>query len=117
MLGLFKLKCVGSQMIALCLKSYYVDKQDREKKKFSTKGMSKRQNNITWQRFKAALNGSTDRAENRGFRRVNRQMATYKQQKQTDRQTDSLYFSTMVIKAMQLMESCINTKPKNKIYA
>ena len=26
---------------------------------------------------------------------------------QTDRQTDSLYFSTMIIKAMQLMGSCI----------
>jgi len=52
-----------------------------KKRKFSTKGISKRQNNITWQRFKAALNGSVDRAENRGFRMVNGQMATYDQQK------------------------------------
>ena len=37
--------------------------------------------------------------------------------RQTDRQTDSLYFSTMIIKAMQLVGSCINTKPKSKIYA
>jgi len=79
--GLFKLENEGSRMIALCSKCYYVDKQDREKKKFSTKGMSKRQNNITWQRFKAALNGSVDRAENRGFRMVNGRMATYEQQK------------------------------------
>ena len=35
----------------------------------------------------------------------------------TDRQADNLYFSTMITKAMQLMGSFINTKPKNKIYA
>ena len=60
---LLKLKCKGSQMMALCPQAYYVDEQDNEKKK----GMSKRQNAITWQRFKAALNGSIDQAENRGF--------------------------------------------------
>jgi len=43
--------------------------------------MSKRRNNITWQRFKAALNGSIDRAENRGFRMVNGRMSTSEQQK------------------------------------
>lgn len=37
--------------------------------------MLKRQNNITWQCFRAALNGSTDRAENRGFCIANGQMA------------------------------------------
>jgi len=36
---------------------------------------------VTWQRFKAALNDSIDRAENRGFRMVNNRMATYEQQK------------------------------------
>ena len=55
-------------MIALCVKCCYVDEQDSEEKKFSTEGLSKKQNNITWQRFKAALNGSVDRAENRVFR-------------------------------------------------
>ena len=52
--GLFKLECVGSRMIALCSKCYLVDEPEGEKKKFSTKGMSKKQNEITWQRFKAA---------------------------------------------------------------
>ena len=33
------------------------------------------------------------------------------------RQTDNLYLSTMIIKAMQLMGSCINTKPINRLYA
>ena len=32
------------------------------------------------------------------------------------RQTDSLYFTTMILKAMQLMGSCIKTRPKNEIY-
>ena len=45
-------------MIALCPKCYYVEKAEGEKKKLSTKGMSKKQNEITWQRFKAALEGS-----------------------------------------------------------
>ena len=76
--GLFKLESEGSGMIALCSKCYFVD---GEKKKFSTKGMSKKQNEITWQRFKAALNGSIDRAENRGFRMVGNQMVTYDQHK------------------------------------
>ena len=40
--GLFKLECEGSRMIALCLKCYYVDEQDNEKMKSTTKGMSKR---------------------------------------------------------------------------
>ena len=37
--------------------------------------------------------------------------------RQTDRQTDNIYLSTLIIKAMQLMGSRINTKPKNIIYA
>ena len=55
-------------MIALCSKCYYADEGESEKKKFSTKGMSKKQNEITWQRFKEALEGSKDMATNRGFR-------------------------------------------------
>ena len=76
--GLFKLESEGSAMIALCSKCYFVN---GEKKKFSTKGMSKKQNEITWQRFKAALNGDVDRAQNRGFRMVGNQMVTYEQKK------------------------------------
>ena len=40
--GLFKLECEGSRMIALCSKCYFVDEPEGEKKKFSTKGMSKK---------------------------------------------------------------------------
>ena len=76
--GLFKLESEGSGMIALCSKCYFVK---GEKNKFSTKGMLKKKNEITWQRFKAALNGSIDRAENRGFRMVGNHMMTYEQHK------------------------------------
>jgi len=79
--GLFKLECEGSQMIALCPKCYYVDEQETEKKKFITKGVSKRQNEITWRRFKAALEESKDMATNRGFRMNNGRVVTYVQQK------------------------------------
>jgi len=79
--GLFKLECEGSRMIALCSKCYFVDEAEDEKKKFSTKGVSKKQNDITWQRFKEALEGSKDMATNRGFRMRDGQMVTYEQQK------------------------------------
>ena len=58
-------------MIALCSKCYFIDDRG-EKKKFSTKGMSKKQNNITWQRFKTALGrkqgyGNKQRVSNAGW--------------------------------------------------
>ena len=78
--GLFKLECEGSRMIALCLKCYFIDDQGG-KKKFSTKGMAKRQNEINWQRFKTALNGKKDMATNRGFRMRDGEIVTYEQNK------------------------------------
>ena len=79
--GLFKLECEGSRMIALCSKCYFVDEPEGEKNKFSTKGMSKKQNEITWQRFRPALDGSKDMATNIGFRMNNGRIVTYEQQK------------------------------------
>ena len=43
--------------------------------------MSARHNSLTWGRYKAALEGSIDRAENRGFRLRHGQMTTYDQEK------------------------------------
>ena len=77
--GLFKLECEGSRMIALCSKCYFVDEPEGEKNKFSTKGMSKKQNEITWQRFRSALDGSKDMATNIGFRMNNGRIVTYEQ--------------------------------------
>ena len=45
------------------------------------KGVSKKQNEITWQHFKKALEGSKDIATNRGFRMWDGQIVTYEQQK------------------------------------
>lgn len=63
----------------------FVTEQDGEKKKFSAKGTSKRQNLKTWQSFKAALEGNIERDENRGFCMVRSggamRMATHEQQK------------------------------------
>ena len=81
--GLFKKEFEGERMIALCSKCYYTEHQieDGVKQKLSTKGMSKRQNEINWQRFKAALGGSKDMATNRGFRMRDGNMVTYEQEK------------------------------------
>ena len=80
--GLFKLECEGSRMIALCSKCYFIEELEGEQKKFSTKGMSKKQNEITWQRFKSALDdGSRDMATNRGLRMRGGRIVTCEQQK------------------------------------
>jgi len=78
--GIFKLECEDSRMIALCSKCYFVDEPEGKKNKFSTKGMSKKQNEITWQRFKSALDGNKDMATNIGFRMNNGRIVTYEQQ-------------------------------------
>ena len=82
--GLFKKEFEGERMIALCSKCYYTEHQtdnQEVKKKLSSKGMSKRQNEINWQRFKAALEGNKDMATNRGFRMREGNMVTYEQEK------------------------------------
>jgi len=79
--GLFKLECEGSRMIALCSKCYFIDDGKGEKTKFSTKGMSKKQNEITCERFEAALAGGKDMATNRGFRMRDGNMVSYEQKK------------------------------------
>ena len=79
--GLFKLEGEGSRMIALCSKCYFIDDGKGEKKKLSTKGISKKQNEITWKRFEAALAGGKDVATDRGFRMRYGRMVTYEQKK------------------------------------
>jgi len=69
-------------MIALSSKCYFADKGEvGEKKKFSTKGMSKMQTELTWERLKRALEESRDMATNRGFRMRDGNMVTYEQEK------------------------------------
>ena len=68
-------------MIALCSKCYFVEEEENGKIKLSAKGMSKKQNRLTWGRYKAALNGNKDLATNMGLRMRDGRMMTYEQQK------------------------------------
>ena len=79
--GLFKLKKQGTQAIALCSKCYYVEDETGGQAKMSSKGVNKRQNELRWERYERALEGSRDMATNRGFRMRNGSMYTYEQRK------------------------------------
>ena len=47
----------------------------------SSKGASKKQNKLMWEKYEAALNGVVGIATNRGFRMVKGTMRTYTQKK------------------------------------
>ena len=53
-------------MIALTSKHYYTD-DEKAKPKISCKGVRKKQNSMSWQRYLEAPNGSIDTATNTGF--------------------------------------------------
>ena len=77
--GLFKPEFIGFRMIAETAKCYFVE--GKSKTKFSCKGMSKKQNEMTWQRYMAALKGELDIGKNTGFRVHDQGMVTYEQNK------------------------------------
>ena len=79
--GLFKLEKQGTRAIALCSKCYYVEDETGGQAKMSSKGVNKRQNELRWERYERALEGSRDMATNRGFRMNNGSMYTYEQRK------------------------------------
>jgi len=58
-----------------------MENEEANKTKMSSKGVSQRQNNLTWERYEATLNGGKDEATNRGFRMVKGTMRTYQQHK------------------------------------
>jgi hypothetical protein len=71
--GLFKLEYEGTCIISLASKMYYCDEN-----KFSSKGINKKQNEITKQKYVDALKGnSSQEFVNDGFRVKNNQMNTY----------------------------------------
>ena len=73
--GLFKLEYEGDGIIALASKMYYCF---GDKDKFSSKGINKKQNEITKQKYLKALQGdSTQEFINKGFRVKNNEMTTY----------------------------------------
>ena len=79
--GLFKPEFKGKRMIALTSKCYYADNGAGSNKKFSCKGVSRRQNEMNWERYKKALFGSLDKATNIGFRKKENHIVTYEQSK------------------------------------
>ena len=60
-------------------KCYFVEGKGGTK--YSCKGMSKKQNEMTWERYMAALNGELDTGKNTGFRVHEKGMVTYEQNK------------------------------------
>ncbi len=82
---LLKVEYTGKSLISLCPKLYYCEGTDNEEKKykFSSKGIQKRNNDITKEIFKKVLFNLNykDMCTNRGFRMVDNQMITYTQEK------------------------------------
>ena len=75
--GLFKQESQGTRMISLTSKCYYAytcrahtnealasSQDERSKAKFSCKGISKKQNPMSWERYLDSLNRSIDKAQN-----------------------------------------------------
>ena len=80
--GLFKPEFKGKRMIALTSKCYYADSgRDEGVKKFSCKGVSRRHNEMNWERYRKALFGSLDKVTNIGFRKRDNHCVTYEQSK------------------------------------
>ena len=79
--GLFKPEFKGKRMIALTSKCYFADNGKESIPKFSCKGVSRRQNEMNWERYKKALFGSLDKVTNIGFRKKENQIVTYEQSK------------------------------------
>ena len=100
--GLFKAEFRGTRMIALTSKCYYAENQETLKKKFSCKGVNKKQNEMDWNRYFEALKGSTDFATNTGFRIREHEIVTYMQEK--------LGLSTYYDKR-RVLEDGIHTEP------
>ena len=77
--GLFKLEFIASKMLALTPKCYFAE--GKKGTKYSCKGISKRQNDMTWQRYMQAFQGYQDKATNIGFRVHDQGIVTYEQNK------------------------------------
>ena len=77
--GLFKAEFQGTRKIALTSKCYYAE-DEKMKSKISCKGVSKKQNEMTWNRYLEALSGSKDKAINSGFRISRNGVVTYTQE-------------------------------------
>ena len=61
--GLFKAEFQGKRMIALTSKCYYADSGGEGVKKFSCKGVSRRQNEMNWRDTKMHFSGHLTKQE------------------------------------------------------
>ena len=87
--GLFKPEFKGKRMIALTSKCYFADngasqagaKLRETIPKFSCKAVSRRQNKMSWERYKNALFGALDKVTNISFRKKENHIVAYEQSK------------------------------------
>ena len=84
--GLFKPEFKGKRMIALTSKCYFADNGEAGASqesipKYSCKGVNRRQNEMSWERYRNALFGGLDKVTNIGFRKKEHHIVTYEQTK------------------------------------
>ena len=77
--GLFKPEFIGVKMMALTAKCYFCE--GKQGTKYSCKGISKKQNDMTWKRYVQAFQGYLDKAKNTDFRIHEQGVVTYEQNK------------------------------------
>ena len=113
--GLFKPEFKGKRMIALTSKCYFADNGDSEAGasqtgvggiKFSCKGVSRRQNEMSWERYRNALFGSLDKATNVGFRKKENHIVTYQQTKLGL----SAYYDKRIVHEDGIHKSCLRAQ-------
>ena len=103
--GLFKPEFKGKRMIALTSKCYFADNGASQETipKFSCKGVSRRQNKMSWERYKNALFGTLDKVTNIGFRKKENHIVTYEQTKLCL----SAYYDKRVVHEDGIHTSCL----------
>ena len=108
--GLFKPEFKGKRMIALTSKCYFADngasQEGTSGAKFSCKGVSRRQNKMSWERYKNALFGALDKVTNIGFRKKENHIVTYEQTKLGL----SAYYDKRVVHEDGIHTSCLRAQ-------
>ena len=96
-------------MIALTSKCYFADNGKAGAKlrgsipKFSCKGVNRRQNKMSWERYRNALFGALDKVTNIGFRKKEHHIVTYEQKKMGL----SAYYDKKVVHEDGIHTSCL----------
>ena len=106
--GLFKPEFKGKRLIALTSKCYFADNGENRVGgiKFSCKGVSRRQNQMSWERYRNALFGALDKVTNIGFRKKENHIVTYEQTKLGL----SAYYDKRIVHEDGIHTSCLRAK-------